>query len=250
MFEPVKNQRVSDEILQQIREAVLAGKFQVGDRLPNERTLAEQFAASRTSVREALRGLQQEGVVYTKKGVHGGAFVADLDHRLVSRSFQTLLQLRKISINHIAEVRLIFEPEAARLAALRATPQDLKELEEVIEKMSSLVEAGNPPHLFDLKFHKLVARAADNPILEMLADSMLEVASQVITGLHPSLEVLRHVVRRHLQVFEAIKNKDGDLAFSLMSDHIVDVQRRLARPRNEKRRAARSIPDKQVGPVS
>ena len=230
MFEPVKNQRVSDEILQQIREAVLTGKFQVGDRLPNERTLAEQFAASRTSVREALRGLQQEGVIYTKKGVSGGAFVADLDHRLVSRSFQTLLKLRKISINNIAEARLIFEPEAARLAARRATPQDLRELEDVIAKMKSVVEAGHPPNLFDLKFHKLVARAAGNPILEMLADSMLEVASQVISDLHPSLEVLRHVVRRHRQVFEAIRSRDGDLAFSLMSKHIVDVQRRLARP--------------------
>src|SRR3989442_2786898 len=121
MFERVKNQRVSDEILQQIREAVLAGKFQVGDRLPNERALAEQFGASRTSVREALRGLEQEGVVYTKKGVTGGTFVADLDHRLVSRSFQTLLTLRKISINHIAEVRLIFKAQPARPAALRTT---------------------------------------------------------------------------------------------------------------------------------
>ena len=235
MFEPVKNQRVSDEILQQIREAVLTGKFQIGDRLPNERTLAEQFAASRTSVREALRGLEQQGVIYTKKGVTGGAFVADLDHRLVSRSFQTLLKLRKVSINHIAEARLIFEPEAARLAALRASPQDLNELEEVIEKMNSVVEAGNPPNLFDLKFHKLVARAAGNPILEMLADSMLEVASQVISDLHPSLEVLRHVVKRHRQVFEAIRSKDGDLAFTLMSQHIVDVQRRLG-PANGNRR--------------
>ena len=239
MFEPVKNQRVSDEILQQIREAVLTGKFQIGDRLPNERTLAEQFAASRTSVREALRGLEQQGVIYTKKGVTGGAFVADLDHRLVSRSFQTLLKLRKVSINHIAEARLIFEPEAARLAALRASPQDLHELEEVIEKMNSVVEAGNPPNLFDLKFHKLVARAAGNPILEMLADSMLEVASQVISDLHPSLEVLRHVVKRHRQVFEAIRSKDGDLAFTLMSQHIVDVQRRLG-PANGNRRKGRS----------
>jgi GntR family transcriptional repressor for pyruvate dehydrogenase complex len=239
MFEPVKNQRVSDEILQQIREAVLAGKFQIGDRLPTERMLAEQFVASRTSVREALRGLEQEGVIYTKKGVTGGAFVADLDHRLVSRSFQTLLQLRKISINHIAEVRLIFEPQAARLAALRATKQDIEALEEVIETMRTAVEAGKFPGSYDLKFHKLVARAADNPILEMLADSMLEVASQVITELHPSLEVLRHVVLRHLEVFEAIKSKDGDLAFSLMSQHIVDVQRRLALSANGKPRKAK-----------
>jgi GntR family transcriptional repressor for pyruvate dehydrogenase complex len=228
MFEPVKNQRISDEILRQIRDAVLDGKFQVGDRLPNERALAEQFAASRTSVREALRGLEQAGVIYIKKGVNGGVFVADPDHRLVSRPFQTLLQLRKVTMDNIVEVRLIFEPEAARLAAQRAKPEDLDELKQVIEKMSSAIELGEPPSSFDLKFHKLIARAAGNPILEMLSESMLEVASQVITELHPSMDVLTHVVKRHREVFEAVRNRDGDLAFGLMSKHIVDVKNRLA----------------------
>ncbi len=191
MFEPVKNQRISDEILHQIRDAVMSGKFQVGDRLPNERALAEQFAASRTSVREALRGLEQTGVIYIKKGVNGGVFVADPDHRLVSRPFQTLRQ--------------------------------------VIEKMSGAVESGEPPSSFDLKFHKLIARAARNPILEMLSESMLEVASQVITDLHPSIDVLKHVVDRHREVFEAVQNRDGELAFSVMSNHIIDVRNRLAK---------------------
>ena len=229
MFEPVKMQRISDEILRQIKEALLGGTFQVGDRLPTERALAEQFAASRTSVREALRGLEQEGVIYIKKGALGGVFVADVDHRLVSRPFQTLLQLRKVSIDNIAEARLIFEPEAARMAAKRATAEDLRELEEVIEKMSRVVEEGKPQSSYDLKFHKLVARAAGNPILEMLAEAMLEVASKVITDLHPSLDVLKNVVKRHRQVFEAIKKRDGELAFALMSEHIVDVQKRLSK---------------------
>src|SRR5437660_12786161 len=110
MFEPVKNQRISDEILRQIRDAVMSGKFQVGDRLPNERALAEQFAASRPSVREALRGLEQAGVIYIKKGVNGGVFVADLDHRMVSRSFSTVLQLRTVMVDNSVEVRLDFEP--------------------------------------------------------------------------------------------------------------------------------------------
>jgi DNA-binding FadR family transcriptional regulator len=238
MFEPVKSQRISDEILRQIRAAVLGGKFQVGERLPNERALAEQFASSRSSVREALRGLEQEGFIYIKKGNNGGVFVAAMDHRLVSRPFQTLLQLRKVSIDHIAEVRLTFEPEAARLAALRATPEDLRDLEEVIEKMTRVVEAGETPSSYDLVFHKLVARAAANPILEVLAESMLEVASQVITELHPTIDVLRHVLKCHRDVFEAIKKRDGDLAFSAMSEHIVDVQKRLAsRPSHNSRKA-------------
>ena len=229
MFEPVKNQRISDEILHQIRDAVLGGKFQIGDRLPNERMLAEQFAASRTSVREALRGLEQAGVIYIKKGVNGGVFVADPDHRMISRPFQTLLQLRKVTMDNIVEARLIFEPEAARLAAHRAKPEDLEEMKQVIENMSGAVETGELPGSFDLKFHKLIARAARNPILEMLSESMLEVASQVITELHPSIDVLKHVVDRHREVFEAVRKRDGDLAFSVMSRHIIDVRNRLAK---------------------
>jgi GntR family transcriptional repressor for pyruvate dehydrogenase complex len=241
MFEPVKNQRVSDEILVQIKDAVLGGKFQIGDRLPNERTLAEQFGASRTSVREALRGLEQAGVIYIKKGVNGGVFVADPDHRMVSRPFQTLLQLRKVTMDNIVEARLIFEPEAARLAAQRARPEDLEEMKQVIEKMSEAVETGEPPRSFDLKFHKLIARAARNPILEMLSESMLEVASQVITDLHPSIDVLKHVVDRHREVFEAVRKRDDDLAFSVMSKHIIDVRNRLAR------RSARSDRQRKAG---
>src|SRR6266446_5713577 len=239
MFEPVKNQRISDEILRQIRDAVMSGKFQIGDRLPNERTLAEQFAASRPSVREALRGLEQAGVIYIKKGVNGGVFVADPDHRLVSRPFQTLLQLRKVTMDNIVEARLIFEPEAARLAAQRAQQEDLDEMQEVIEKMSGAVKAGELPDSFDLKFHKLIARAARNPILEMLSESMLEVASQVITNLHPSTDVLKHVVKRHREVFEAVRNRDGDLAFAIMSKHIVDVRNRLAKQSERVQRKAK-----------
>lgn len=236
MFEPVKNQRISDEILGQIRDAVFSGKFQVGDRLPNERKLAEQFAASRTSVREALRALEQAGMIHIKKGVNGGVFIADMDHRLVSKPFQTLLQLRKVSLDHIVEVRLTFEPVAARLAAERAKPEDLRELGEVIEKMTQVIEAGEPPRSHDLKFHKLIARAAGNPILEMLAESMLELASQVITDLHPSIDVLKHVLKCHKDVFEAIRAKDSDRAFEVMTEHILDVQKRLSDRTNGRRR--------------
>jgi GntR family transcriptional repressor for pyruvate dehydrogenase complex len=237
MFEPVKNQRISDEILQQIREAVFSGKFQIGDRLPNERNLAELFAASRTSVREALRALEQEGVIYIKKGASGGVFVSEVDHRLVSRPFQTLLQLKKITMENISEVRLIFEPEAARLAALRAEPKDLRALEDVIGKMTQVVEEGEPPSSNDLMFHKLIARAAKNPILEMLSESMLEVASQVITDLHPSMDVLKHVLRCHKNVFDAIRSRNGERARAVMSEHILDVQKRLSgRTANGRRR--------------
>src|SRR5207244_11082763 len=120
----------------------------------------DQFAASRTPVAEALAAVEQGGVTYIKKRVNGRVFVADPDHRLVSRPFQTLLQLRKVTMDNIVDARLIFEPQAARLAAQRAEKEDLDEMQEVIEKMSGAVKAGELPDSFDLKFHKLIARAA------------------------------------------------------------------------------------------
>ncbi len=240
MFKTIRKARLSDEIVKQIKESLFAGKLRAGDRLPAERELAEQFETSRASVREALRTLEQEGMILVRKGVGGGAFIAELDHRPVTNSFQTLLDLKKISIEDIAEVRLIFEPEAARLAAERGAEEDLRELEEVIQQMGMAVEKRELPDSFDLKFHQIIARATGNPVLAMLAESMLGVASKAITELRPSVNTLRHVLASHRKVFEAIRKRNGALAYRAMRQHIVDVQARLAKQADRQQRAARA----------
>lgn len=236
MFDSIKTRRLSDEIVRQIKEAMFAGKLRAGDKLPTERELAERFETSRASVREALRTLEPEGLIRVKKGAVGGIFIADVDHRPAAKSFQTLLQLRKLSIHHIAEVRLIFEPQAARLAAERAKPDDLRELEEEIRKMSAAVRDKELPRFYDLKFHLLIARATRNPILEVLAESMLGVASKTISEIHPSRDTLRHVLTRHRRVLDAVRRRDPDSAFQAMFEHIVDVQMRLAEQAGKKQR--------------
>jgi len=240
MFKIIKRARLSDEIVRQIKETLFAGKLQVGDRLPTERELAEQFAASRASVREALRTLEQEGMIYVRKGVSGGIFIADLDHRPVTKSFLTLLHLKKVSIDNIAEVRLIFEPEAARLAAEKATAEEIWELEEVTRQMSLAIDKRELPNSFDLKFHQILAHATGNPILEMLAESMLAVASKTITELKPSVETLRHVLASHRQIVEAIRKRDGKLASRLMREHITSTQALLSRQAGHRQRPAKT----------
>ena len=236
MFDSIKNRRLSDEIVRQIREALFAGKLSAGDKLPTERELAERFQTSRASVREALRTLEPEGLIRIKKGVVGGIFIADGDHRPVSKSFETLLHLRKISIEQIAEVRLIFEPEAARLAAQRAKPGDIREMEEVVRQMSAAMGKKQLPRVYDLKFHLLIARATRNPIIEVLAESMLSVASKRISAINPSRDTLHHVVLCHNKVLDAIRRRDPDAAYADMLAHIVDVQTRLANQASKKRR--------------
>jgi GntR family transcriptional regulator, transcriptional repressor for pyruvate dehydrogenase complex len=228
MFQPVKANRISDEISNQIRDVLMSGKVKAGDRLPTERQLAEQFGASRASVREALRGLEQQGVITIKKGVNGGVFVAHVDNTLVSRPMETLFRLKKLTIQDITEARLVFEPAAARLACERATAEDLAEMRQVIAHMEEAVRRGHTFRSYDLAFHRLIARASRNPIIEMLSQSMLEVASQYITRLKPSVETLGHVCKCHTDVHDAIQARDADRAYRLMKDHILDLQTRLS----------------------
>ncbi len=238
IFDSIKTRRLSDEIVRQIKEALFAGKLRPGDKLPTERELAQRFATSRASVREALRTLEPEGIIRVKKGVVGGIFVAEGDHRPLAKSFEVLLHLKKITIQQIAEVRLIFEPEAARLAAERADDEDLQEMAEVIASMSTALQRNRLPRLYDLRFHLLVARATGNPILQVLAESMLGVASRTISQLNPTRDTIQHVVRFHRNVFEAISRHDPEAAYSAMLEHIADVQSRLAKQAGKKNRGA------------
>ena len=236
MFRTVKAQRLSDGIVRQIREAIFSGQLRPGNKLPTERDMAERFQTSRNSVREALRRVEQEGLIRIKKGINGGVFIAEVDHRPAFTSLQTLMQLRKVSVHDITEVRLTFEPQTARLAAERASAEDIRELEEVVERMSKAVTSHELPRSYDLMFHQIVARAAGNPVLQLLGETMLEVASRTITELHPSEDTIRHVLRCHRQVLAAIRRRDGALAERVMREHIVDVQTRLARHARSQRR--------------
>jgi DNA-binding FadR family transcriptional regulator len=106
--------------------------------------------------------------------------------------------------------------------------------------MSVAVEGRELPDSFDLKFHQIIARAAGNPILAMLAESLLGVASKTITELHPPMDTLRHVLASHRKVFEAIRKRNGKLAYRTMRQHIVDVQARLAKQATRQERAVKS----------
>src|SRR5438094_846059 len=109
-FMPTRRDRVSAEILRQLKSAILAGRLKSGDRLPSEKQLAEQFQSSRGSVREAIRTLEQAGLLVVRRGAGGGAVVADGDLRHVTDSLFTLIRLGSVSIHDLTEGRVILEP--------------------------------------------------------------------------------------------------------------------------------------------
>ena len=140
MFKPIKLSRLSDEVIDQLKESILLGHFKAGDRLPSERELAEEFQVSRVAIREALRALENSGFITTRQGATGGAYVTDLTFEHLANAFLDLFLANKISIPELYQVRLLIEPEVARLAALNIT-YDYFLLKEELEKTVNTLEA-------------------------------------------------------------------------------------------------------------
>src|SRR5512143_2053510 len=123
MFKPINQSRISAEVTEQLKQSILLGRFRSGEGLPAERELAEQFQVSRVAIREALRTLENSGFIITRQGANGGAYVTDLSFEFLANAFVDLFLADKISIPELHRVRLIIEPEIARLAALAITPE-------------------------------------------------------------------------------------------------------------------------------
>jgi GntR family transcriptional regulator, transcriptional repressor for pyruvate dehydrogenase complex len=166
-FTPILNRRAYRGIVDQVCDSILRGDLKKGDRLPSERDIALQSGASRTIVREALKVLLDADMVQMKTGGGGGT-------QIVSDSIPTQLlglamETRHQRLIEFYETRNIIETAAAELTAARSTPEQIEELDQVVQAMEKLVkEQPNDRQNFsniDARFHRLVVKSAGNHVL-------------------------------------------------------------------------------------
>ncbi len=222
--------RVSDRIASHIQESIAAGELSPGERLPSERELAQRFETSRLSVREAYRSLQELGLIAIRRGAGGGAFITQIDHQPVSRSLTLMLHLGRMTHEELTEARLLLEPPIARLAARRASPEDIEQLEAMVGRQKAALEGNEGPHRLALEFHRLVSRCARNLPLEITMNALADVTREAIS--HIDLTegaVHEHVIAFHQRIVNAIRRHDEELAYDLMERHVSDVQGRLGK---------------------
>jgi DNA-binding FadR family transcriptional regulator len=165
-FTPARRLRTLDDVFRQIRDAILAGDVAEGERLPNERDLAERFGVGRPTVREALRSLETLGIVEIRPGRSGGAFAARPSEATLGTALSTLVSLRGASAQELAEFRLSFEADTAWWAARRAGPDDIAALEQLVAEARRLVKEieadWTPLTEADARWHEALARATRN----------------------------------------------------------------------------------------
>jgi len=208
----------------QLRQAILAGRYAPGEKLPAERQFAASFAASRATIRTALSRLETEQLVtrrpgagtFVNVGVRGGNDeVAELTSPL-----------------ELIEVRLGLEPNMVRLAVLNATGRDIERLASAIERMEAAAGDSESFTLWDEEFHQLIAEATRNPLMVWIYRKINDVRthrqwnamkSKILTP-----QRIAGYNEQHLALYEAIRTRDIEAAVAIVTDHLHSARRQLA----------------------
>jgi GntR family transcriptional regulator, transcriptional repressor for pyruvate dehydrogenase complex len=223
MFSPVSPVRAYERVVEQIEEAVLSGRLKPGSRLPSERDMMTQFGVSRSTVREALRVLQSNGMVQSRAGDPRGPEVLPPSSSALQKSMSRLARAESMSLAELLQFRMLLEGSAYQLAAHLRTVDQLAEMEAALDAMTSAVDVGYAEFsTADVAFHDAVARATQNSLIVVCSNVVRGVVVDLITDrlAHaPDRQALmRTYLKHHSEVLQAIRAGDGALA-SRLSRH-------------------------------
>ncbi len=223
MYKVIQASRLYEQIVQQIEESIHKGVLKEGSQLPAERDLAQQFGVSRTAVREAIKALQEKGLVDAFPG--RGTFVTNGTSNSMRRSLDRIIKSGETDgWAYLVEVREILEPEIAALAAVHADEQELAALREAFRVMD---QAGLDPDAFieaDLDFHLALAEAAANPIVLSLIDSIVGLLREQRLRIFHVQGGTERGQYHHKRILEAIERRDPQAARAAMQAHLLQVR--------------------------
>jgi len=220
VLSPMQVPKASEVLANELRENILSGRFREGTPLPTERDMVTQTQMSRTTVREALRILEVQGLVRIKTGRSGGAFVQRPDGDSVANTVSLLIRGRQIRMAALLETREGVEPVCARLAAKYRTGEDLDRL----EAANLAIAADGPIEDFlqaNVDWHVAVATASHNELLTgFMAALSRAIYESTDNRAFVDAEVRRTTVQAHRRITDAIRARDVDAALRRMTRHV------------------------------
>ncbi|MGA9964470.1 MAG: FadR/GntR family transcriptional regulator [Terriglobales bacterium] len=220
-FEVVRKNKVYEEVAQQIERLILK-KLRPGDKLPSERELAEMLKVSRSSIRDAIRGLELRGLVEPRQGA--GTIVRESAVELLANPFAGALKRRKEMVSELLDFRKMLEPPLAARAATHASADEISELEEILQRQEAKQSQGEPAVAEDAEFHYSVALASGNSVVLKVLDIIMDLLRDTRER---SLQVEgrpQKSLAGHRRILAAVKRHDAEGAKSAMRRHIEDVE--------------------------
>ena len=229
MFQKVKAKRVYVEIVEQIQNLIRKGKLKSGDKLPPERILAEKLGISRAPLREAISALEILQVIESRGG-KGNIIKNTLDSASYASRVKELE--KQVSPFELLEARELVEEEIVGLAAEKATPEDIRELEEALDRMRNALDDSSQAIKFDIQFHLTVAKVAHNSILLQMMDYLAHgLKGNLWVNIKQKSWVLpgrpQKRFEEHTEILQSIKKGDKEAARKVMHSHLVNVKKDL-----------------------
>ena len=223
IFQNIGNKlTLSQRIERTLESAIREKKLVVGSKLPTEREMCESFGVSRTALREALRRLSARGLITIQKG--SGMYVSDIN---IEDAIDTLnlyydLKFDKNLLSQIIEVRYIFEPEIAKLAALNRSSKDLDELS-LTQAEFEQCDPDNTQQEADLdnRFHLAITKATQNPVVQITMEPIYTLLPRMRNYIYGNIDgEKKHTLQAHRSILDAIRKQDGDRAQKIMKEHL------------------------------
>lgn len=214
------SQSVADSILSMI---TIEKRFSVGDKLPNEIELSEELNVSRTTLREAVRILVAYNLLEIRRGK--GTYVT----KKVLEQPQDLEQLSAVKVNakDLYEMRLIFEPEAAYLAAVRGTEAEIKRILDYGKRIEDEIRNGKDRTEDEHSFHKAIAQATHNEFMNKLMPILYQAISKGVVLSAQSENAINNTIGDHRMIMEFLEQRNAEGAKNAMKIHIMHAIKEL-----------------------
>jgi GntR family transcriptional regulator, transcriptional repressor for pyruvate dehydrogenase complex len=218
----VKVERAYEQLADALRESIHNGALRVGDRLPSETRLAQDAGVSRSTVREALRILQEAGLIErtSPKVMVVRRQTEESSHREVTAA----LHRRNVTFHHLHEALLTIEPELTRLATERANAADIRELQKNLEAQQRNLDNFPEWCRLDADFHLSIAEMSANPALIVTRGPLWNLLLPVLNRFIDSTSLTGHALRYHHRILAEIEARDSELAAAVARRHVNDFR--------------------------
>lgn len=221
-FRAIRKTRVSEDIIEQVRDLITSGRLKPGDRLPAERELAQTLSVSRSAVREAIRALESLGIVEARAGE--GTFVVTQTEGQGRDPISASLFQAWSTQRNLFEVRRLLEPGLAALAARRATPEQIRKMRALLEAHEGRVQRGEAYMKEDTAFHYLIAEATGNEVLLRIVDNLMDLLRKTREASFQHPERPARSLKQHWAILEAMEARKPAAAERHMRDHILEIE--------------------------
>lgn len=217
-----RRQKTATLVARRIVDDIRRSNSTVGDRLPPEKQMLEDYQVGRGTLREALRFLELQGVLSLKPGPGGGPVVEQPDSQHLGTALLLLLQFHDAPFSTLVEARADLEPVMARLAAEHLTPEHRQQLVASVDDMRTNLKDHEIFLRTNREFHDIIAWASGNQMYGFLIDAIVDIVDGTPLGVDYPERRRQAALTSHERILDAVLARDGDTSASAMADHMLE----------------------------